>query len=181
MLPKYFDNARMAIDLALELGATGTHSGTMGNFDKVPTDWICPGCARDKVNIARLDKNGHFYCSIHLHHDHLFDTISEKLTMDVYSSRRAHTAVKMMVRFRDEFVCMDCNRADAHMKRAVGAPSDFSFSPREIYLTVCPETRKSHFFHPDSVREIYAIAKPLHDLIAKNFECHLARDFHDIY
>lgn len=182
MKPKYFDNARLAVDLALSLGAKGTDSGNMANFSKVDPDWICPGCARDKINIARLDKNGNLFCSIHNHHDHLFELIAEKTGVtDAYSSRRVNFAIKTMCRFKDEHICMDCNLADAYMKRVVGAPKNFSFSPREIYDVVCPGPNQAHYIPPSEARAVYDIARRSYDRIIERAEGILARDFHDIY
>lgn len=182
LLNKYFDNARLAVDLALYLGAKGTVPGSISNFCQTPPDWICPGCARDKKRIARLNKNGDLYCSIHKHHDHLFNELASRLSVgDIYSNKRALTALRMLTRFDDEYICMDCNLAEGRMKRTVKAEENFSFSPREIYRCVCPGNNESHVYHPDKAQQIYELAYPTYKLIFDNAESLLARDFHDVY
>ena len=131
--PRYFDNARLAVDLALALGAKGTDAGTMSNFSSVPTDWVCPGCARSKREIARLDKNSNLYCAIHSHHDHLHEGIAETVGFSLLAIDQDLGAImESMVRFSNSWVCMDCNMADGLAKRMICAPKYFSFSPAEI-------------------------------------------------
>lgn len=159
MKPKrYFDNARLAIDLALELGAKGTDAGTMSNFCDTHPQWVCPGCCRNKTQIARLDNNGNFYCAIHFHHDHMYEGILAGLKLEPFhmdGTGTLHGAISSMTRFGGYNVCMDCNMAEGRAKKAIGAFKHFSFSPEEIRHFVIVENRKSHKIDVDAARRIY--------------------------
>jgi len=143
--PRYFDNARLAVDLALNLGATGTDSGTMSNFSAVPPDWRCPGCARSKHEIARLDKRGNLYCAIHSHHDHVYEGIAARVGFSVLSvDQDMGVILESMIRFPTTDICMDCNMAEGRAKRMISAPEHFSFSPQEMRKFLEPSAGANH-------------------------------------
>lgn len=153
---RYFDNARLAVDLAIELGAKGTSAGTMSGFSDTPPDWKCPGCQRDKSSIARLNKHAEFYCAIHLHHDHSGEQVFENLgTTWSQASEALRDAVNAQVRFSCSMVCMDCNRIDAAAKKLVGAPTHFSFSAEEIAAFIIPAYRKAHRIDDQKLRLVF--------------------------
>ena len=104
---RYFDNARLAVELAIELGAKGTSAGTMSGFSDTPPDWKCPGCQRDKAGIARLNKHAEFYCAIHLHHDHSGEQVVEDLGITWFrASETLRQRVDAQARFLCTKVCM---------------------------------------------------------------------------
>lgn len=156
---QYFDNARLAVELAIELGAKGTSAGTMSNFSATPPDWECPGCRRTKSQIARLNKHGEFYCALHLHHDHIGDGICDVLGVNYFTSPQDfRDYVDRYYRFSGVTVCMDCNRIDAQAKRLVGSPRHFSFSAKEISEFVIVAPRVSHKINEDEARRVFVEA-----------------------
>lgn len=158
--PRYFDNARLAIDLALLHGAKGTDAGRMSNFSATPPDWVCPGCSRAKAEIARLDRHGNFYCALHLHHDHLYDGLVARMLGANYQEICAELSAKIqgILRFQDVYVCMDCNRADGSAKKMIKAPEYFSFSPSEIARFIIVQPNAGHEILRDIPAAVYADA-----------------------
>ena len=151
---RYFDNARLAVDLAVELGANGTSAGTMSAFSETPPDWFCPGCGRYKQDIARLTRSGEFYCAFHLHHDHSIEEIADGLGV-YWLSDEIYPTLKSWSRFDDTYVCMDCNRIDSQAKRIVSAPKHFSFSAEEIYKFARVERRQSHKVNDACLQKVF--------------------------
>lgn len=153
---RYFDNARLAIDLALSLGAKGTDSGTMSNFSRTPPDWHCPACRRTKAQIARLDKHSNFYCALHFHHDHLYEGIVESLGLNEFCvGEELASGIESLVRFAPSFVCMDCNMADSRAARSLSVPKHFSFSPAEIGMFVQPSAGSNHTIDIEAARTAF--------------------------
>lgn len=156
---RYFDNARLAVELAIELGAKGTSAGSMSHFSKVQPDWICPGCGRTKSEIARLNKHGDFYCALHFHHDHISEQVCEVLGVNWYTAPEDFKdRLDQHPRFTYLEVCMDCNRVDAQAKRILKAPRHFSFSAKEIRQFVIVAPRVSHQIDVDKARRVFAPA-----------------------
>jgi rubredoxin len=160
-LKKYYDNARLAVDLALALGAKGTDSGNMSNFSEVPPDWYCPCCGRDKRQIARLDKNQNIYCSLHLHHDHFGDEVINRIPDGFFVPNFRES----FCRFSDVLVCSDCNIAEPRAKALVGAPTYFSFAPYEIGYFIKVRPNAPHAVDDVKARECYEAAVPAMKLI----------------
>lgn len=157
----YYDNARLAVDLALALGAKGTHAGTMSNFCKTEPEWLCPGCRRGKKRIARLNKHGEFFCAIHQHHDHLGDEITDIVKNNAFMyDDEIRCVMGSFYRFQATYICMDCNLADAHAKRKVSAPKCFSFSPAEIAEFAIVTPKVAHKINEYAAARVLARALP---------------------
>ena len=107
-------------------GYDGMHC--RGLWRALPEDWRCPSCLRTKRGLLRWGlRQGHnavrygrtgWKAALAKHHDHEPDGGGD------------FSGVKG--RFPATIICGDCNAADAHAKRMVGAPSWFSFSPAEL-------------------------------------------------
>lgn len=118
--------------------------------------WRCPACGRQKIDIARKTEGGVILCQLERHHDHLGDLAAKMLRetacQDIRDSllsqrKRACASVLPLVeRFAETLVCMDCNAADAAMKRDLGgrARREFSFSPSEIGAFVVARPHQAH-------------------------------------
>jgi len=166
---RYFDNARLAVELAIELGAKGTSAGTMSGFSDTPPDWKCPGCQRDKAGIARLNKHAEFYCAIHLHHDHSGEQVVEDLGITWFrASETLRQRVDAQARFLCTKVCMDCNRIDAQAKKLVGAPTHFSFSAEEIASFIVSSYRKSHRIDDQKIGPVFQQALRDHHEVVRS-------------
>ena len=135
-----------------------------------PLAWKCPGCGRQKSEIARKTDSGVILCQLERHHDHLGDLaakiLRETACQDVQGSlytqrKRACVAVLPLVeRFAETLVCMDCNAADAAMKKDLGGRvhRDFSFSPREIGAFVVARPNEAHERNLEMGMEVWAKA-----------------------
>lgn len=118
--------------------------------------WHCPACGREKIDIARKTASGVVLCQLERHHDHLGDLaariLRENACQDVPDQllrqrKLACVAVLPLVeRFAETLVCMDCNAADAAMKKDLGSCVDhnFSFSPSEIGQFVVAQPNAPH-------------------------------------
>jgi len=117
-----------------------------------PPDWSCSVCKREKIGIARTDKNGFLSGHLHEHHDHMTDIV-ENLFAEVSSNRKQVIATEQGKKFIRKIansisaydatvICSDCNAADATAKKLIGTPKDFSFSPSEIesFISAYPNT-----------------------------------------
>lgn len=132
--------------------------------------WRCPACGRKKIDIARKTESGVILCQLERHHDHLGDLavriLRETAWLDdtdpLYTQRkRACAAVLPLVeRFAETLVCMDCNAADAAMKKDLGGRvhRDFSFSPGEIGAFVDARPNRAHELNFEKGLEIWAKA-----------------------
>lgn len=138
----------------------------------VKTDpaWMCPCCGRGKRDIARPDRNGRLSGALASHHDHFRDL------MDNIGIRRAEAKnrpaafwddsskhflrrfTEGLERFNDIVICQDCNNADPKAKSLVGAPSGFTFTPREIAGFVMVTPNEPHRLDIERVHETYAVA-----------------------
>lgn len=132
--------------------------------------WRCPACGRKKIDIARKTESGVILCQLERHHDHLGDLAARILretawlddTDPLYTQRkRACAAVLPLVeRFAETLVCMDCNAADAAMKKDLGGRvhREFSFSPGEIGAFVDARPNRAHELNFEKGLEIWAKA-----------------------
>lgn len=180
----YHDNARLAVDLALELGAKGTHAGTMSNFCKTEPEWRCPGCRRSKKQIARLNKHGEFFCAIHLHHDHIGDRVAELVGHDAFAfifDDDILNVLNSFHRFQKTYICMDCNLVDAHAKRKISAPKFFSFSPAEIAEFAIAMPRAAHKVNEYAAGRVLALALPEFNKRSGEAADHLRRFYAHIF
>ncbi|QTH23065.1 hypothetical protein HRJ34_06025 [Rhizorhabdus wittichii] len=118
--------------------------------------WRCPACGRKKIDSARKTESGVILCQLERHHDHLGDLAARILretawldnTDPLYTQRKRACAsvLPLVERFAETLVCMDCNAADAAMKKDLGGRvhRDFSFSPGEIGAFVDARPNRPH-------------------------------------
>jgi len=132
--------------------------------------WRCPACGRKKIDIARKTESGVILCQLERHHDHLGDLAARILretawldnTDPLYIQRKRACALvlPLVERFAETLVCMDCNAADAAMKKDLGGRvhRDFSFSPGEIGAFVDARPNLAHELNFEKGLEIWAKA-----------------------
>ncbi len=166
-------NRRAALIGAIENGSLDSLDGVMSpvsqslaerlgtqQFDMnswwvaTPTYWICPGCGREKSEIARLNTNGEIMCHLVEHHDHMTDVLKrrfqeisisrEKVIANAEAEKFAKRSSMMISAFENTIVCVDCNNADAVAKKIVKAHPDFSFSSQELRQFVNPTSNQPH-------------------------------------
>lgn len=118
--------------------------------------WRCPACERQKIDIARKTDSGIILCQLERHHDHLGDWASKILretafqgipdTLSAQRKRACGAVLPLAERFAETLVCMDCNAADAAMKKDLGGRvhRDFSFSPSEIGAFIVARPNEPH-------------------------------------
>jgi hypothetical protein len=115
--------------------------------------WTCPGCGRSKFELSRWTRRTPHSLSpagskpfmgwtaaLHRHHDHgthFWDPDAGP------------------PRFPITVICGQCNRADGAMKRALGLPREFSFSPDEIRRFVHATPHGPHRVDPAVAAAIY--------------------------
>ena len=130
------------------------------SWDSVPDTWFCPGCLRRKPDCEVPSKAGVMLRCLFEHHDHMRDYVKAYLVQthgDWHSvgSSRPHPReffqfidlIKLLVqRFPYTLVCIDCNEAEAKIKKSIGADKYFSFHPVELHRAIIPEKNQRHFF-----------------------------------
>ena len=175
-------NARLLFALVQQHNARGI--GEIHNFFEVGPNWCCPACHRDKQEISRIDKNGNLLCSIHRHHDHFIDVVSDQLAAEKagllkgtkeagafprvnFSIYAAHDSIcASLIRFPETLICSDCNVAEPVAKRFAQTPPSFSFSPYEIASFINVRSHAPHGVDEDRAKEAFAAAKPSMQLIS---------------
>jgi rubredoxin len=139
-----------------------------------PQDWICPGCGRGKIDIARLNSRKEAMCHLHEHHDHMQGVLKRKfrelavsksaVVADQDCEDFAKRSAAMIVAYEPTVICADCNTAEGAAKRLVGTPSDFSFSPQEIREFVQPQPNMPHEINVEAAQSIWNEQKEVFDL-----------------
>lgn len=138
--------------------------GAISGFFETDEFWCCPCCHRQKSEIARRDKNGNLFCQFVWHHDHMGDLSDrfpfhrEGLTWQ--EARPLDSVRNNFKRFDDILICGDCNVIDGNAKRAIGAPSAFSFTPYEISTFIIVRENQGHALDKDKAAEAYRHASP---------------------
>lgn len=136
------------------------------SWDSVPDTWICPGCLRRKPDCEVPSKAGVMLRCLFEHHDHMRDYVKAYLVQthgDWHSvgSSRPHPReffqfidlIKLLVqRFPYTLVCIDCNEAEAKIKKSIGADKYFSFHPVELHRSIIPEKNQRHFFVTENMQ-----------------------------
>lgn len=135
----------------LDLGATGLDLNE--RWAEKPQDWRCPACNRHKREIVRLTEAGILLARLEVHHDHLGDYIKQELKSAFGSAwasegppgaaRAEEVAERLLIQFDWISLCVDCNGADAAVKRArKEIPAQFSFAPEQIsrFIRVAPNS-----------------------------------------
>lgn len=103
--------------------------------------WRCPSCNRSPQELIRWSEiTGQYYRATYGDEHGMGWTIS--LVRHHCHSTGEHIALAAKdSRFPPTMICGDCNSADGAVKRKLGLPTSFSFSPQEIGLFV---TGKPH-------------------------------------
>lgn len=150
-------------ELVERFGAKGVAMTPMWAI--APPGWACPGCGRTKPELVRLDKNNLLMCKLVEHHDHMDQTLLD-LFHELSSSRETVVADDVAEAFAKRLspavsafdrvvVCQDCNNIDVTAKRAVDAPSAFSFSASEIRQFVDATPNRPHELDENAASQVW--------------------------
>ena len=144
---------------------------------ETPTHWICPGCGRGKLDVARLNTKGEIMCHLVEHHDHMKDVLKrrfqeisinrEKVIASAEAEKFAKRSSMMISAFENTIVCVDCNNADAVAKKAVSAHSDFSFSSQELRQFINSTSNQPHQIIEKTAEKIWIDSKHTFELRLK--------------
>lgn len=142
-----------------------------------PQDWICPGCGRSKIEIARLNTKGEIMCRLAAHHDHMQDALKtlfqkfsvnrKKVVADQYAEDFAKRSAAMIAAYDPTLICVDCNNADVTAKQSAQAHDDFSFSPQELRRIVRPVPNAPHSIDQDAAKAIWGEQRQTFELRMK--------------
>lgn len=103
----------------------------------VASNWRCPGCGRTAQQLIRWSEiRGPSW------RERFGDEYGMGWTISI---TRHHCHTERKVRFQDTIICGDCNSADGAVKRKLGLPASWSFSPAEIaqFVAVSPHSGKT--------------------------------------
>jgi predicted Fe-S protein YdhL (DUF1289 family) len=108
--------------------------------------WTCPGCGRTKFEIMRWTKRFPntpgavmgWVAALHTHHDH-----------------------SASPRFREVVICDQCNSSDGAVKRKLGLPKNFSFSPQEIRMFVKATPHAKHEIDYNKAADVFTQLKSI--------------------
>lgn len=101
-------------------------------------DWLCPACGRS-IAACTYTRAGKPYFKICQHHDHGADY-----------GRPA--------RFAPAPICKACNDFDGMLKKVMGLPIDFSYSPaeiRQIITHAVPHTGRHLYYSPETAVKVF--------------------------
>ena len=123
---------------------TGLHYHKL--WTSIDDGWICPACGRNKLQIMkwtlRFPNYPHKFmdwvAALHRHHDHSIGYLE--------NGQR---------RFSETLICGQCNAADGAVKRKLGLPSNFSFSPQEMRTFIQATPHDKHTIDFDMAFTIY--------------------------
>jgi ssDNA-binding Zn-finger/Zn-ribbon topoisomerase 1 len=125
--------------------------------------WRCPACDRTKFEVMRWTRRRrrtnsgpnapyiHFMgwlAAFHRHHDHQGD-FDRGIMLEgewIHSPSR---------RFEETVICDQCNTVDGFVKRRLGLPADWSYSPEEIRRFVTATPHGNHVVDFVEARRIY--------------------------
>jgi rubredoxin len=141
---------------------------------RTPQRWVCPGCGRDKSQIARRSESGVLLCKLVEHHDHMKDLLVKLFqhhsstmahsTADKVAKSFAERSASMISAYENTIICDDCNGADATAKEAVGAHANFSFSAAELRQLVIAEANAAHKIDAAIALKIWKAAEKAFDM-----------------
>ncbi len=154
------------------LGATGLDLNR--TWAETRQDWSCPACGRSKSDIVRVSDAGILLAKLDIHHDHLGDYVKGTLRSRFGpawgkegsgappgAARAEEVAERLLIRFPWTALCIDCNGADAAVKRANnGIDEYFSFSPLEIASFVSARPNASHDVDHAKAEQIWTQCAP---------------------
>lgn len=140
-------------------------------------EWICPCCARSKLQISRKGKKGQILAKLVIHHDHMgeamevaFNSAFENAGTDVAQVDGRRLIERMGRAFaahEEVLICEDCNNADAEAKKRVSAPQYFSFSPGQISQFISAREHQPHEVQELEAERVWRQAKPAYELRMK--------------
>lgn len=113
-------------------------------------DWACPACGRNKFQIMKWtrrfpkssEKQMGWVAALHTHHDHSLDYLESGIR-----------------RFPETVICGQCNSTEGVVKRKLGLPSKFSFSPEEMRYFIQASPHDIHKIDYDIALAIYRSLK----------------------
>jgi rubredoxin len=130
-----------------------------------PAKWVCPGCKRNKAQIARVNKHDELSCHLVVHHDHMESFILKRLgehvgTLDEFhatpeSEEFAKRLSRSISAFDPVLTCVDCNNIDAVGKRILGCHSAFSFTCSDIAQFVRPAANQPHGLDEEQLNKVW--------------------------
>ena len=143
---------------------------------ETPDDWQCVSCRRLKAEITRPDKSGQPFGQLHYHHDHMADFTKDRLK-ELFGPDWAHhaeqahpgadyfrtSADRLLSRFPDSLICMDCNTADGNVKAKLGLDPYFTFAPNEIRRFCRIGGGRAHALILEAAKSIYDEQVPMLD------------------
>lgn len=161
----WLDGVMSPISKALALKLKSTQFDMNAWWVESPTSWVCSGCGRGKLEIARLNSNKEIMCHLVEHHDHMKDILKrrfqemsvslEKVIASAQAEKFAKRSSMMISSFENTVVCIDCNNADASAKKVARAHPDFSFSPQEIKQFIISTPNQPHEINVEIARAIW--------------------------
>jgi rubredoxin len=144
------------------------------NWVSSPQDWRCPCCGRSKLQISRVGQHGQILAKSVVHHDHMGEVLRQAFNIQFVAAGTNLEQVdglelvrRMSLAFAayDEvLVCEDCNNADAHAKRLVEIPRDFSFSIGQIRTFIAARDHQPHVIDAEKVRRAWIAAEAAYKL-----------------
>jgi rubredoxin len=153
----------VSVAISRQLGATLFDMDSW--WIRTPQDWMCPGCGRSKIQIARLNTKGEVMCRLAAHHDHMQDALKrlfqefsvnrQKVVADQYAEDFAKRSAAMIAAYDPTLICVDCNNADVTAKQTAQAHDDFSFSPQELRRIVKPIPNAPHSIDHQAAKAIW--------------------------
>lgn len=155
------------------------------SWNSVADNWFCPGCLRRKPECEVSTKAGDTLRCLFEHHDHMRDYVKDYLVErhgEWHAIGKSHPhpseffryidLIKLLVqRFPHTLVCIDCNEAEAKIKKSVGCDKYFSFHPVELHRAIVPAKNQRHLFVPENMsfyEQLYA--KTCERLVVKRKE-----------
>lgn len=140
-------------------------------------NWICPCCSRSKFQISRIGNKGQILAKLVIHHDHMGEAMKGAFNRAFVSEGTnseqpdgLKLVEKMGVAFAayaEVLICEDCNNADTEAKRAVDAPTYFSFSPGQIKQFIRCQDHRPHSTDVEIARNKWCESKPSYELRMK--------------
>jgi rubredoxin len=165
----------VSVAISRQLGATRFDMDSW--WITTPHDWICPGCGRTKLQIARLNTRGEIMCRLAAHHDHMQDALKtrfqkfsvsrQKVVADQHAEDFAKRSAAMIAAYDPTLICVDCNNADVTAKQSAQAHDSFSFSPQELRRIVRPAPNVPHSIDHETAKAIWYAQRETFELRMK--------------
>lgn len=130
----------------------GAHCGNL--YTQVGSHWRCPSCHRTRYELLRWtmlypnkpSRREGWAVGLHTHHDHQTDS---------YVTKPGPGQPRRLASFAPEIICEQCNSADGTVKRRLGLPDYFTYSPVEIGQFVVPTPHGKHIIRYDVAQILF--------------------------